>query len=55
MDVRFHLVSGFNDTVDVAVTGLAGLGVTQPQGIAGVVPQYLERFQAKGQYAHYRG
>jgi uncharacterized protein YbjT (DUF2867 family) len=34
---------------------LAGLGITQPQTMASVVPAYLERFQAKGQYAHYRG
>jgi uncharacterized protein YbjT (DUF2867 family) len=32
---------------------LAGLGVTQTHGIVGVVPHYLERFQAKGQYANY--
>jgi NADH dehydrogenase len=34
---------------------LAGLGITQPHGITSVVPGYLERFQAKGQYVHYRG
>jgi uncharacterized protein YbjT (DUF2867 family) len=34
---------------------LAGLGVTDLHTIASVVPGYLERFQAKGQYAHYRG
>ncbi len=34
---------------------LAGLGVSDPHTIASVVPSYLERFQAKGQYAHYRG
>ena len=33
---------------------LAGLGVTQPATIAAIVPGYLERFKAKGQYAHYR-
>lgn len=34
---------------------LAALGVDRPQAAASVVPSYLERFQAKGQYAHYRG
>lgn len=34
---------------------LAALGVDRPQAVASVVPGYLERFQAKGQYAHYRG
>lgn len=34
---------------------LAALGVDRPQAIASVVPTYLERFQEKGQYAHYRG
>jgi uncharacterized protein YbjT (DUF2867 family) len=34
---------------------LAGLGVAAPQAISTIVPGYLERFQAKGQYAHYRG
>lgn len=34
---------------------LAALGVDRPQAIASVVPAYLERFQEKGQYAHYRG
>jgi NADH dehydrogenase len=34
---------------------LAGLGIAQPHAIASIVPAYLERFQPKGQYAHYRG
>ena len=34
---------------------LAGLGITAPHTIANVVPGYLERYQPKGQYAHYRG
>jgi uncharacterized protein YbjT (DUF2867 family) len=34
---------------------LAGLGVDAPHSIASVVPGYLERFQAKGQFGHYRG
>jgi uncharacterized protein YbjT (DUF2867 family) len=33
---------------------LAGLGVDQPASIAAIVPAYLERFKARGQYAHYR-
>jgi NADH dehydrogenase len=34
---------------------LEALGVTAPHAIATIVPQYLEQFQPKGQYAHYRG
>lgn len=34
---------------------LAGLGIETPQAAASVVPAYLERFQPKGQFAHYRG
>lgn len=34
---------------------LAGLGILQPQTIEAVVPAYLERFNPRGQYAHYRG
>ena len=34
---------------------LAGLGIAQPQTIEAVVPSYLERFNTRGQYAHYRG
>lgn len=34
---------------------LADLGVARPTAIAAVVPQYLERFQPKGYFAHYRG
>lgn len=33
---------------------LAGLGVPQASPIAAVVPVYLERFKARGQFAHYR-
>lgn len=33
---------------------LEGLGVKAPASVASIVPQYLERFQPKGQYAHYR-
>jgi uncharacterized protein YbjT (DUF2867 family) len=33
---------------------LKGLGVEQPTSVASVVPGYLERFKARGQYAHYR-
>lgn len=33
---------------------LAGLGVPQATAIASVVPAYLERFQPRGQFAHYR-
>ena len=34
---------------------LAGLGIDAPQTVGNVVPGYLERYQPKGQYAHYRG
>ncbi len=34
---------------------LAGLGIMQAQSISSIVPAYLERYQPKGQYAHYRG
>jgi uncharacterized protein YbjT (DUF2867 family) len=34
---------------------LAGLGITTPHSVDMIVPEYLERFKPKGQYAHYRG
>jgi NADH dehydrogenase len=34
---------------------LAGLGIAAPTAIETMVPAYLERFNAKGQFAHYRG
>jgi NADH dehydrogenase len=34
---------------------LAGLGITHPQTMAAIVPGYLEQFQPRGQFAHYRG
>ncbi len=34
---------------------LDGLGVASAQSISSIVPAYLERFQSKGQYVHYRG
>lgn len=33
---------------------LAGLSVMAPNGISAIVPAYLERFQSRGQFAHYR-
>jgi uncharacterized protein YbjT (DUF2867 family) len=33
---------------------LAGLGIAAPHGVAAIVPTYLERFNARGQFAHYR-
>jgi uncharacterized protein YbjT (DUF2867 family) len=33
---------------------LAELGVETPQGVAAIVPTYLERFRARGQFANYR-
>jgi NADH dehydrogenase len=34
---------------------LAALGIVEPHAISTVVPQYLEQYLPKGQYAHYRG
>lgn len=34
---------------------LAAFGIANPESIEAIVPTYLERFKAKGQYAHYRG
>jgi NADH dehydrogenase len=33
---------------------LEALGVPAPQGVAAIVPTYLERFRARGQFANYR-
>ncbi len=34
---------------------IEALGVSQPKTVGVVVPEYLERFKPKGQFAHYRG
>lgn len=34
---------------------LAGLGIAGPHATDAIVPAYLEQYQPKGQYAHYRG
>lgn len=34
---------------------IEALGIAHPKAAAVVVPEYLERFKAKGQFAHYRG
>ena len=34
---------------------IAALGVAHPKAAGVVVPEYLERFKPKGQFAHYRG
>ncbi len=34
---------------------LAAFGIVQPQAMGAIVPFYLERFRAKGQFSHYRG
>ncbi|MEO0729218.1 MAG: complex I NDUFA9 subunit family protein [Pseudomonadota bacterium] len=34
---------------------LAGLGIDAPAALGSIVPQYLERFQPRGQFSHYRG
>lgn len=33
---------------------LTGLGLLNPKSVDSIVPAYLERFKAKGQYSHYR-
>ena len=33
---------------------LGGLGIVAPHGVAAIVPTYLERFRARGQFASYR-
>lgn len=33
---------------------LAGLGISAPHAAGSIVPGYLERFRARGQYSHYR-
>jgi NADH dehydrogenase len=44
-----------SDSAKTERRALADLGVSAPQTMASIVPGYLERFQPKGQYAHYRG
>ncbi len=34
---------------------LAAFGITTPHAAGSIVPAYLERFRARGQYSHYRG
>jgi NADH dehydrogenase len=34
---------------------IEALGVEHPKSAGVIVPQYLERFKPKGQFAHYRG
>lgn len=43
-----------SDLAKIEDRTLAGLGVEFPSSVAAIVPQYLERFKPKGQYAHYR-
>jgi len=42
------------EAAKVEARTLADLGVTQATAVASVVPGYLERFQPRGQYAHYK-
>jgi NADH dehydrogenase len=54
---QVRLLKTDNIVSDAAITEgrtLSGLGIAQPTAIAAVVPGYLERFNARGQYAHYR-
>lgn len=43
-----------SDTAKREDRTIAALGVPQPASIEAIVPQYLERFNPKGQYASYR-
>lgn len=43
-----------SDTAEKEGRTLKGLGVSNPSPVAAVVPGYLERFKANGQYAHYK-
>jgi uncharacterized protein YbjT (DUF2867 family) len=55
---QIRLLQDDNVVSDGAVTEhrtLADLGIAHPMAVETVVPKYLERFQAKGQFAHYRG
>jgi uncharacterized protein YbjT (DUF2867 family) len=44
-----------SDAASLEGRTLKDLGVAAPVSVEAVVPAYLERFKAKGQYAHYRG
>lgn len=54
---QVKLLQSDNVVSDAAIKDgrtLAGLGVANATSVASIVPGYLERFQPKGQYAHYR-
>jgi uncharacterized protein YbjT (DUF2867 family) len=54
---QVKLLQGDNVVSSAAIKDgrtLAGLGIARPAAVAAIVPGYLERFQPKGQYAHYR-
>ncbi len=54
---QVRLLKRDNIVSDTAVSEgrtLAALGVDSPTTVDAIVPGYLERFKAKGQYAHYR-
>ena len=54
---QVRLLKNDNIVSDVAISEgrtLKNLGVANPTAIAAVVPGYLERFNPRGQYAHYR-
>ena len=43
-----------SDQAKIEDRSLKGLGVDNPASVTAIVPGYLERFQPRGQYAHYR-
>ena len=54
---QVRLLQSDNVVSDAALKGgrtLAGLGISQLSAVDTIVPGYLERFKAKGQFAHYR-
>ena len=54
---QVKLLQSDNVVSSAAITDgrtLAGLGIAAPAAVSAIVPGYLERFQPKGQYSHYR-
>jgi NADH dehydrogenase len=43
-----------SETAECESRTLAGLGINHPHTMEAIVPGYLERFQPRGQFAHYR-
>ncbi len=55
---QVRMLEGDNVVSQAAISEgrtIAALGVAHPKATGVVVPEYLERFKPKGQFAHYRG